>query len=226
MKTIRWACALPLILALGLVLSSCGTQTTLETNWELPNASGKPLTKLAVIGIMKDKSQSTAFESAVVQKLKAQGIQAVPGFTFLEGSTDLTRPEMQKRVEATGADGVLIFKVLAQDRNARYVPPTTYAVPGAFAADWWGDPYWGYYTPYPYSYWGYWYPAMQVVASPGYWETSTTYRVQTALYRASDDKLVWTAVSATYDPTSEANLASSLSGVVIDKLEKAGLVAK
>jgi hypothetical protein len=213
-----------LLLLLTIILSSCATQTTLETNWALPNAQGKAFTKLAVIGIMKNKQESTAFESALVDKFGKHGVQAVPGFSFMDGEKKLSKAEMEKRVKGTQADGVLIFKVIAVDKSKHYVPPTTYVTPDVSPSDWWEDEYWGYYNPYPYSYWGYWYPAMQVIATPGYWETSKTFVVECALYRTSDQKLVWTAVSDTYDPASQADLASSLSGVILKKLEKAGLV--
>ncbi len=212
-----------LLLAMG--LASCATRTTLETNWALPSAEGEDFTKLAVIGILKNEKESTAFESAVAEKFDKHGVQTVPGFTFMEGKKKLSKEEMEKRVNSTGADAVLIFKVIAVDTSNHYVPPTAYISPDVFPYDWWwDDDYWGYYNPYPYSYWGYWYPAMQVVTSPGYWETSQTYVVESSLYRTSDQKLVWTGVSDTYDPTSRADLASSLSGVVLRKLEKVGLV--
>lgn len=207
-----------------LVLASCATRTVMETNWELPNLEEAPFTKLAVIGIMKHTDESRAFESEVIQKFEKHGVQAVPGFSFLDGKKDLTKDQMEQRVAGTHADGVLIFKIIAVDKSNRYVPPTTYVTPDVDPYDWWEDQFWGYYTPYPYGYWGYWYPAVQVVTTPGYWETSKTYRVETSLYRASDHKLVWTAVSDTFDPTSRVDLASSLSGTILKKLDKAGLV--
>ena len=227
MRTYRWmvmAPALLLAVLFTLGLTSCATKTALQSSWELPNYEGRPLTDLAVISIMKDKKQSVAFESTVVQDLDANGVSAVPGFSFMKGDTTMSEEEMEQRVDATGADGVLIFKVLALNTDASYVPPTAYYVPDGYGYGWWDDPYWGYYTPYPYSYWGYWYPAMQVVGSPGYWDVSTDYVVQTALYRTRDNRLIWTAVSDTWDPSSEADLAKSLSDVVVKRMLKTGLV--
>lgn len=215
--------ALFLLLALG--LASCGTQTALETQWRLPNLKGGPFTKLAVIGVLKNKTDVKGFESAVVQDFDKGGVQAVPGFSFLGDKKKLPKEEMEKLVAGTGADGVLIFKVLAVDKTHHYVPPTSYVVPDPLGG-WWDDDYWGYYNPYPWGYWGYWYPAVQVVSTPGYWKTATAYRVESSLYRVSDNKLVWTAVSDTYNPESGADLASSLSGVVLKTLEKDGLVPK
>jgi hypothetical protein len=214
-----------LMMSLPVGLVSCGgTHTTLETTWQLPNADVGPFTRLAVIGIMRNQKESMAFESAMVERLDEDGIRAVPGFSFLEGDTLLPKSEMEERVAGSGANGVLIFKVLALDESENYVPPTSYVVPDGYGLGWWDDPYWGYYNPYPFDYWGYWYPAMQVVGSPGYWTTSTTYQVQTTLYSVRRYKLVWTATSQTYNPGSQASLARSLAGPVIKALEDDDLV--
>jgi hypothetical protein len=227
MNKVRWVVvvpALPLAVVLTLGLTSCATQTEFQSIWQVPSFEGQPFSKVAVISVMRDERQSVAFESTVVSELEKQGVVAVPGFSFLKGDTALSRAEMEKRVNATGADAVLIFKVLALDKTASYVPPTAYIVPDGYGFGWWDDPYWGYFNPYPYGYWGFWYPAMQVVGSPGYWQISENYVVQTALYRTSDDRLVWTSVSNTYDPANEAKLASSVSDGVIKRLKKANLI--
>jgi hypothetical protein len=216
-----------LLCALGALmgLSSCATQSRIETTWELPAYMGKPFAKLGLIAVMKDKTENKAFELAATTKFTAAGVDAMPGFQFLGTDSLLSKSEMEKAVNNAGVDGVLIFKLIAIDKTRSYVPPTDFLVAGAEYSDWWNDRYYGYYTPYPYHYWGYWYPAYQVIRTPGYWATSSTYQVQTVLYRASDNKLVWTAMSGTYDPTSDFDLGSSLSEAVIKKLQKTGLIA-
>jgi len=187
---------------------------------------GRQFSKLAVIAVMKNRDESKAFEMAAVANLSKVGIDAVPGFTFLGSDTLVPQDELEKRVETTGADGVLIFKTIAVDKSKVYIPPTSYAIGTELPyGDWWDDPYWGYYTPYPYHYWGYWYPAVQVVGTPGYWTTEYNYQVETALYRTSDNKLIWTAMSGTYDPRSQSDLGASLSAAVIAKLQADGLIS-
>jgi hypothetical protein len=214
-----------------LFLLSCGTQTTLDTSWHIPLSTTTTFKKLAVIAMLKNPTTSEEFEIAVVGKFQHFGVTAVPGFSLLGGETNLSQDQMENRVEASGADGVLLFKMIAVDTTMNYIPPTSYVtVPPGYATSastdtlWWKDRAWGYYHPYPHHYWGYWFPAMQVVSTPGYWETESTDRVETALYRTSDNKLVWTAVSSTYDPNGNYDLAASLSGVVLKRLERDGLI--
>lgn len=222
-KTVTLGLSLLLLAALGPI--SCGTETNLESQWELPNLKSKPFAKVAVIAVLKNKDAVDGFESTVVSDFNKRGVQAVPGFSFLGGKKKMTKEEMEKLVNDTGADGVLIFKELAVDKSHHYVPPTTYVVPDGFG-DWWDDDYWGYYNPYPWGYWGYWYPATQVVTTPGYWKTAVAYRVETSLYRVSDNKLIWTGISETYNPETRADMASSIANVVFRTLEKDDLIVK
>jgi hypothetical protein len=205
-------------------LASCGTQSALETSYEIPGYTGAAFRKVAVIGVMRNHHLSRTYETAMAEKLSKAGVQAIPGFTFMGSDTSITQQEMEKRVRGTGADAVLISKVIAVDKTNTYVPPTTYVTMNDPDDYWWKDRYWGYYTPYPFHYWGYWYPAEQVVTSPGYWVTDQTFRVQTTVYRVSDSRLVWTATSDTYDPKNNADLASSLGPILVKKLRKAGLI--
>jgi hypothetical protein len=204
--------------------SSCGTQSRIETTWENPSYVGKPFSKLGVIAIMKTNNEDKAFEVAVVDELAKVGVDAVPGFSFLPPDTLVGKEKMERLVKDTGAGAVLMFKLIGIDKTRSYIPPTDYVVGGSPYTDWWDDPFWGYYMPYPYGYWGYWYPAFQVIRTPGYWETSTTYQVETVLYRVSDNKLIWMAMSGTYNPKSGFDLGNSLSLLIVKKLEKAGLV--
>lgn len=205
-------------------LAACATQSQMETSWEVPTHPGTPFTDLAVIGVLRNADRSEAFESSVAEVFREGGVQSVPGFTFLNGETDLSRDDMAARVKTSRADGVLIFKLVAVDSTEAYVPPTTYTVPADGHADWWVDPYWGYYSAYPYDYWGYWYPAIQVVENPGYWESHRTYRMHVALYSAAKDRLVWTGDTATYDPESPANQGKSVGKLVLDKLKERHLI--
>jgi hypothetical protein len=50
--------------------------------------------------------------------------------------------------------------------------------------------------------------------------------VETVLYRTGDNKLVWTAMSGTYDPTSDYDLGVSLSAAVIEKPQKVALIPR
>ena len=225
MNRSMWFLTMAILAVLGRVMA-CAPRSVVQSSWELPGYVGGPFKELAVIGVMKSTEANRSFEAAMVERLEQAGVSAVPGFVILGNDQGkLTKEEMEKRVSASGADAVLISKLIAVDDTRTYVPPTTYTAPAGPYAGWWDDRYWGYYNPYPYDYWGYWWPAYQVVSSPGYWVTKSNYQVETTLYRVSDHRLIWMAMSDTIDPASELTIASSLSPVLIEKLKKSRLIA-
>lgn len=206
------------------LLAGCATRTIMETNWELPGYAKTPYEEIAVIGVLRNDASDQRFEHALASELEKADVDAVPGYTIMKTRDDVDQEEMEKIIDSSNVDAVLISRLIAVNRDFHYVPPTAYDVPPGPYADWWTDTYWGYYTPYPYHYWGYWHPAAQVVVEPGYWDVDKNYRVETALYSARDQRLVWTATSRTFDPMSEEDLASSLGSELVERLEKAGIV--
>jgi hypothetical protein len=219
----RFRACVAAALTVVLGFSSCATKSVIESRWELPGYVEEGFSELAVIALMKDQGGSKSFETAIVDRFSKAGIECTPGFSFLD-EEPLGKEEMEKRVAATGAPAVLMFKLIAVDMNMDYVPPTKYSTRGARYPYWWEDPYWGYYRPYPHSYWGYWYPAIQVIDNPGYWASEVTYRVEITLYRISDSRLVWTATSKTYDPEGDYDLGTSLASPVLKELQARGFV--
>jgi hypothetical protein len=80
-----------------------------------------------------------------------------------------------------------------------------------------GDPFYWYYEPGPSYYW-YWRSTYNVTHSPGYWEQYSYLVVETSLYDAREDRLVWTAKSSTMDDQMFQNVASSIAATVTREL--------
>lgn len=77
----------------------------------------------------------------MVQELSKGGLEASPGFVLTGMNPDEPRDDLEKRVKERGADGVLIFKMIAVDGTNTYVPPTACVVSGTRYPAWWSDPY-------------------------------------------------------------------------------------
>lgn len=224
MKSARW----PGLLLAGVLLSfgplSCGTQTTLDTSWSIPQSPSARVHKLVVLSVLKNPGESRAFESSVVSEFSRSGVRAIPGFTLIPRDSTVSREQMENLVRASGADGVLILRMLAVNDASTYVMPTAYVVTGTRHPAWWTDRYWGYYHPYPHHYWGQYYTTTQVVWARGYWEKSFTHVIESSLYHASDNRLLWTATSTTYEPQGPSDLAKSISGPILQRLRKEGFL--
>ncbi len=192
------------VVAAALLLAGCAS-TTLQSQWRDPGYTGGPFRKVFVIGLSaRDVTARRIFEDVMVAKLMAVGVQAVPEWQHLPSDGPLPEGAVSAAVDGTGADAVLIARLVGIDTRISVSPV---AVPG---------PGFGWYGPYAGWYSG-WYAAPQV----------TQYDVvivETSVFDTKTKRLVWSATSQTVDPASVQKEAPAFADTIIGALQKAGLL--
>ena len=183
--------------ALALTLAAAGCASTdMSSTWTDPSAKGASLSKVAVIALTADPGLRRMAEDAAAQQLA--GAQAVPSYQVL-GDTDLKDlAAVKSKLSEQGFQGVLLMRMAGVTEQ---VNPADY---GTFA---------GYYG---------W--AAGTVYAPGYLQTDTVVHVVSNLYSLQDDKLIWTGVSRTFNPTSAHEFMTSVSKAVAKSIQKDRLV--
>lgn len=126
---------------------------------------------------------------------QVKGTVAVPSYTIIPDANVGDRTLLQQKVREGGFDGVAVFRIVAVTREANWVP-------GA---------YWGSYYAGP-------------IYDPGYLQVDTIVRMETNVYDAGADKLVWASASATTNPSSMRGLAKSVATKVAKEMRKQGLL--
>jgi len=202
---------LPLIGAFAalLLLASCAS-TTLESTWSDPTYTGGPFKKFFVVGLSApDTTARRNFEDIMAAKLQAAGVQAVPGYQFIDAGSKADEPSFQAAVLRSGADGLIMSRLLGVDTQTNV---STMMVPGpglgmgvGIGRGWYG------------AYSG-WYAVPQV----------TQYqiaRVETSVFDVKTERLVWSATSETFNPTTVRQEAPGLADTVIKALQARGLIA-
>src|SRR6188508_2107853 len=192
------------ILAAVLLLTGCAS-TTLQSQWRDPGYAGGPFKKIFVIGLSaRDITARRIFEDVMVAKLAAAGVQAVPQWQYLKGDGPAAEGAVAAAIDATGADAVLMARLVAIDRQVS-VSPGIYPGPG-----------FGWYGPYSGWYSG-WYAAPQVLQ----YDIAI---VETTLFDTKTKRLVWSATSQTVDPASVQQEAPAFADTIIGALQRAGLL--
>ena len=205
------------IVALCLLAACSKTKTTISQSYRNPGYEQTVFKKLFVIGVAQDQEGRQAFEDAFANAIKGQGGSAEASWAHLPKSEQLTEEELRSAVEAGGFDGVLITRLLAVDKEQEYTPASTYNKPRTRY-------YAGGVGLYGYGFYGFYGTTYAEVHEPGYFKTSTTVRVETNLYSLATDALVWTAQSATVDPTSIADTRESMTVAVAKRLKEEKLI--
>lgn len=207
---------LTVLLATGTLLGGCATTKT-TGNWLVPQTESQKhpsFKKLYVLTLMPQDAVAVELEEALLKELDYAGVEVISGRSQI--SADVLRDPAQRaaiveKVKATDADGVLVVLYLRADERQNYIPPTTTYMPSGGA--YMGGPYYGGYGGYV----GYHY---DLVYQPGYYVTSREYYLQSSLYQARDEKLLWRAQSATSNPNSVQDGVKSFSKSLVKELRR------
>ena len=216
----------PIVIAsaiLALTLVACSQKSAIETTWTQPDYAGGPFEVLGVIALAENAGRGQAFESAVSSELGTKGIRSIPGFTILGDDTTLTKEDVQAALFNANADGALIFKLVSVDSTQKYIPSSS--DPLITDQDGWlKEPYWNSYSTDPAQDWSG--SAAGYTRATGTTREEVSIRIESSLYRVSDARLVWSAVTGTTNPADDADLARQITDSVVDKLRKENLIAK
>jgi hypothetical protein len=206
----------PFTLSMLVIAASGCSSTTIQSSWTDPTFSGAPFGRVAVVALFDTEAESRTFEENAAAALDERGIDGVPAYTILgDVQRVYEQDELKAELASTDVDGILIYRLIAVDERNVYRDPEPYMrVPGTMM---WGDPYYWYYYPASDYYW-YWRSSLDVTRSQEYWEPLTYMVVESSLFDAQRDRLVWTAKSETIDGTRFDAVAESIVDKVTDRL--------
>jgi len=191
------------LLALAAAASFACTSTRLNSVYVAPDYTGGAFDRLMIVGLAPAEGGRVVYENAFADKLAALGAIGIGSANVFPDREELTREKVGAWVRDEGIRGVLVTRVQHVKREQRYVPPTT--------------------TWDLYGYYGYWSPA---VASPGYVVEETTLILETSLFDASNGKLVYTAVSESFQPSSRQQVVHEIVNALTKDLQERGLLPR
>jgi hypothetical protein len=199
------------------VLCGCGTPTMITSSWHKPNTSANGYRNIFVAAITKDISAKQSVESGIQEQLQQKGLT-------VEKSIDVFPPDFDtqtgnkkalvlSRIQSTNADGILTIALLRRETENRYV--------GRYGGMWNPGLRYGYYNRF-WSYYNNWYP---YVYAPDYYDQRKVYYLETNLFDAKTEQLIWAAQSKTYDPTSMGSFLKGYLKSISEQMVKDGVIS-
>ncbi len=200
---------LTVLLLFSYLLTACST-TSIVSRWSDPEYQGPALKKILVIGIIKDDIKRRSFEQEFVSLITTAERSGVASYTVLPGleSAD-KKEEVLAAVEKTGADGVLFVTLQGVTKEKRDVPPSIDYVPT---------------IGFGYGMYGYYGASHAAVYRPGYTVTDTVVRLDTKLFNAATEKMIWAGKTESFNPKSSQIVASELAKLLMADMKKSGMV--
>jgi len=204
-----------------LALAACKTTTatSFSQSYRNPGYEETVFKRLLIIGIASDPEGRRAFEDALALAIASQGGAAAPSYTLLPNDEKLSEEELHAVIAENEVDGVLVTRLLSVDKSKEYTPPKKYDNPQTryYPGGWgYGHGYGGFYGFYGTTY--------AEVHEPGYFDTSTSLKIETNLYSVATNELVWTGQSETIDPDSIEDARASVTQAVAKKLKAEQLI--
>jgi hypothetical protein len=189
---------------LGAMLVTACTTTRLTSVWKDPAYEARPA-KVLVIGVAKNPQTRRLFEDEFVQQLKKRGTEAIASYTIFAENQQVDKDVIVAKVKELGTDSVLITRLVKKEKVKVYVPGTAYSPP----------PYYGTWPAYYGS-----------AYSGGYTAVDEYAMIETNLYEAANEKLVWSAASETLLGDSDQSLIATYIGVLVDAMSYNKLLGK
>ncbi len=186
------------------VLAACCPATKIENSWREPDTviNTAALNKFVVMALLKNESVRRRAEDQLAAAYPGKAIQSYQVF----GTTELKDNEAnyRQKLQAGGYDGIVIMRLVKVEKDQRYVR--------------------GNYPAYYGSWWGYYRYAWPVYYDPGYYTTDKTYYVEVNVYSTRQNKLVWSGITSTINPSGSDALFTDVIKAVSKQMRKEGFV--
>ena len=180
-----------LIALLAIVIGACSS-TTVTSSWKSPAMGETRLHKVLVIAYVPTEAVRRNLEDRLVGQLGEEGVRAQPSHRYVDDASSLQKDLVRSLVQKNGFDSILIADYLGTTHELSHVPGTYYDYFG-----YWRSPYYG-----------------------GTVEEWTEVKLEFRLFDArAGGRLVWTATTSTYDPSSTAKAVPKVADKVVARLE-------
>ena len=192
----------------AMLLPSCSPSTKVLSSWKDPEVHIDPdhLDKV-MVGVLSPKEANRRKSE---EQISTYHKSFIPSYQVL-GTQEIILDTAQSKaiLKRQGFDGALLFRLVDKEKSTTYVPgSTSYGVGyGGY-----GGGYWGYHSAY---YGGYY--------DPGYYREDVTYVVETILYSFEKNKLIWTALTSSSNPSDLENSVDDIVRTVFEQMRRDGL---
>jgi len=173
------------------VLLGSGCQSTKVADvWVSKDPHPGTFDKIMIVALAKSPGLRAQYENDFADKLASSHVVAVASINLVPDVNAINRRVVEAWSVEYGFDAVVVTRVVNVKRDTKYVPPA-YTMGG-------------------------WYGAWAVASSPGRVVENTTISLETDLFDAKSEKLIYSAVTKTFDPSSRTKAVHE----VIDALAK------
>lgn len=187
---------------------SCSS-TQIVNSWRAPESmvSLEKLNKVLVTAFLRDDASRRVAEDQMVELLKGK---AIASYAYIgEDIKSINESDIRERLKRDGFDGALVIRLIDVSKEVNYTPGNIRTYPVYFRT------FGGYYR----RGWTYY-------STPERHSTTQAYSVETTVYSVKQDKLIWSGLTKTVDPSGVDKLITEIVNAVYKQMMKEGFITK
>ena len=201
----------------GLFFAGCSSSKPTGVWVNKEKIQGKSFKNLFIVVVSADVEARSMIENDLAAAAESKGYKAVKSYevmnTSLRDPKKPTKEEVVSKVKESGCDAVFIASLLRKEEDVHYVPSKdSYSV----------MPYYSYYGTYT----GYYSNVYNTVHRPAYYDHEQTYFVQSNLYDAASEEIMWSVQSELFKPASLQIFSKAYTYALLKQLESEKLLKK
>lgn len=182
--------------AVAALLSLSCASTKIAEVWVPKEAHVGTFQRLMIVALAPTPGGRAQYENDFVDKLANANVLAVASINVVPDVADVDRKVVEAWLEKYRLDGVVVTRVVDVARKTKYIPPN-YTLGG-------------------------WYGAWAVPTSPGRVVENTTISLETDLFDAKTEKLIYSALTKTFDPASREKAVHAVIDALVKDMTKRG----
>ena len=192
------------------ILYSCGTSTQIVGAWKKPGMDSVRYQRVLVAALTNNMIAKEKVENELAAILSAGGASVSKGLEVfppdVESKNNKDKNEFLKKVKEYDTDLIVTNAVIDKQTQERYAG-------GAYGPWGWGGGFWGYYR----GYYGRFY-------DPGYYTLDKIYYLETNVFDAKTDQLIWSVQSKTFNPSNLNRFIEDYAKVIAQQMVKDGII--
>jgi len=187
-------------------ISACSS-TKITSTWQEPNKeiSLNKLNKVLVVALFQNETSRRKAEDQMVEYLSGKGVVS---YNYLDKNISEKNEEIiREKIRQDGFDGAITMRLLDVDQEQVYSRNDISMYPS----------YYRNFSGYYFRNWGYY-------SNPNYYLTTKTYTVETNVFSIKEDKIIWTGITKTTDPSGVTKMTQEIGKAVFKEMVKEGFV--
>jgi hypothetical protein len=187
-----------IMLSFATMTSSCGTSTYITQSWKKPGVTSSDYNNIFITSITADTSLRRVVEDEIGDEIEASGKTVTKSIdAFPEDVYQPNKEIVFNAIKKYNPDLILTIATIGQETEPRYA----------------SDRFYGYFEGWS-----------RRVNSAGYYTDDKVYYLQTNLFNAATEELVWATTSESYNPKSLQNFLKSYKKAMKKQMKKDGFI--